>query len=69
MLCDRLVCGVNDSHIQRSLLSEPVLTLKTAMKALGMESAAQNAITLQGGGKASAASSGEVLLSSQELYM
>ena len=62
MLCDRLVCGVNDSHIQCRLLSEPVLTLETAMKiVLGMGSIAQNAITLQGGGEASAAFSGEVL--------
>ena len=53
--------GVNDSDIQHLLLSKLVLTLETAMKiVLGMESAAQNAITLQGGGEASAASSGEV---------
>ena len=62
ILCDRLVGGVNDSHIQRHLLSEPVLTLETAMKiALGMESAAQNTIMLQVVCEASAASSGEVL--------
>ena len=62
MLHDGLVCGVNDSHIQHCLLSEPVLTLEPAKKiALVMESAAQNAITLQGGSEASAASSGEVL--------
>ena len=62
MLRDRLVCGVNDSHIQCRLPLEPILILDTAMKiALGVESAAQNAITLQGSGEASAASSGEVL--------
>ena len=62
MSCDPLVRGVNDSHIQRCLLSEPVLTLETAMKiVLGIESAAQIAITLQGSGEASAAFSGEVL--------
>ena len=50
------------THIQCRLLSEPVLTLETAMKiALGMESVAQNVITLQGGGEASAAFSGEMV--------
>ena len=62
MLCDRLACGVNDPHIQCRLVSELDLTLQTAMQiVLGMDSATQNAITLQGGGEASAASSGEVL--------
>ena len=62
MLHVQLVCGVNDSHIQCRLLLEPVLTLQTAMQlALGMKSAAQNMITHQGGGEASAATSGEVL--------
>ena len=28
MLCDSLVCGINDSHIQRHLLAEPDLTYK-----------------------------------------
>ena len=61
MLCDRLVCGVNDSHIQCCLLSEPVIILQIAMqKALGMESEVQNARNLQGRGKASAATLGEV---------
>ena len=47
VLRDQLVCGVNDSHIQCHLLSEPVLTLEMEIKiALGMESAARNAITL-----------------------
>ena len=56
-LRDRLVCGVNDSHSQLRLLSTPVLTLETTMKmVLGMESAAKNALTLQGGGEASAGS-------------
>ena len=56
------MCGVNDSHIQHCLLSEPVLTLETAMKiAPGMKSASQNVIILEGGGGASAPSLGEVL--------
>ena len=47
MLHDRLVCGVNESRIQRRLPSEPDLTLQTLMQiVLGMESAAQNARTL-----------------------
>ena len=62
MLRIQFVCRVSDSHIQRCLLSEPKLTLKTAMQiTLGMESAAQNARTLQGGGESSAATSGKVL--------
>ena len=62
MLCDRLVCGVSDSHIQRRPLLEPDLTWQTAMQiVLGMESTAQNVRILQGGGEASKAISGEVL--------
>ena len=30
MLCDRLVCGINDSRIQRRLLAEPELNYKKA---------------------------------------
>jgi len=30
MLCDRLVCGVNDLQIQKRLLAEPDLTFKKA---------------------------------------
>ena len=53
MLQSKLVCGVNDSHIQRHLISEPVLTLENAMQiVLALESAAQNTLTLQGGGEA-----------------
>ena len=53
------MCGVNDLHIQRRLLSECDLTLKTAMQiVLGMETAAQNVKTLQGGREALAATSG-----------
>ena len=62
MLRDQLVRDVNDSHIQRRLLSEPDLTLKTAMQiALGMETAAKNAKALQGDGETSTAISGGVL--------
>ena len=62
MLHHRLVCAVEDSHIQCCLLSEPNLTLQTAMQiVLGMEPAAQNARTFQGGGEASPAISGKVL--------
>ena len=58
------VCGVNDSHILRRLLSEPDLTVKTSMQiALGMETAAQNAKTFWGGDETSAATLGEVLKS------
>ena len=43
MLRDRIVCGINDSIIQRRLLSEKELSFKTALElAQGMESAAKN---------------------------
>ena len=43
MLRDRIVCGINDSIIQRLLLAEKGLSFKTALElAQGMESAAKN---------------------------
>ena len=43
MLRDRLVCGVNDDHIQRRLLQEKDLQLDRAMEiALSLEVAAKN---------------------------
>ena len=43
MLRDRIVCGINDSIIQRRLLAEKGLSFKTALElAQGMESAAKN---------------------------
>ena len=48
MLRDRLVCGVNDSRIQRRLLSEPSLTFKKTLElARAFESAEKNARDLQ----------------------
>ena len=32
MLCDRLVCGIKYSKVQRRLLAEPDLTFKKAFK-------------------------------------
>ena len=62
MLHDRFMSGVHDLHIKLCLLLELDLTLKTAMQiVLGVETAAQNAKTLQGGGEASTATLGEVL--------
>ena len=50
MLRDRVVCGINDSAIQRRLLAEVPLTLDKALKLRqGMETAAQNVKELQGG--------------------
>ena len=50
MLRDRLVCGIGDQAIQRKLLAEDGLTLKSAVAiALAMETAARNAATLHGG--------------------
>ena len=44
MLRDRLVCGIENSHIQRRLLAEPNLTLHKAVEiSLAMESADRNA--------------------------
>ena len=48
MLRDRLVCGINDGHIQRRLLAEPELTYKKAFDiAQAVESAERNAKDLQ----------------------
>ena len=53
MLRDRLVCGVNDSRIQRRLLSEADLDFDKALKAaLAMEMADRDAEDLQGDKKA-----------------
>ena len=49
MLRDRLVCGIADSRIQRSLLAEPQLTFTKAFQlAQTMEAADRNARKLQG---------------------
>ena len=49
MLRDRLVCGVNDTCLQRRLLAESSLTFETALKlATAWESAEKNAKDLQG---------------------
>lgn len=49
MLRDRMVCGINDSAIQRRLLAEVPLSFDKALKlAQGMETAAQNVKELQG---------------------
>ena len=49
MLCDRMVCSINDASIQRRLLSEQDLTFEKAhMLALEMEMAARNVQALQG---------------------
>ena len=62
MLRNQLVCGINDSHIQHRLLSEQDLTLEMAMQiALGREPVTQKAKTLQGGGEASASTTGDIL--------
>ena len=48
MLRDRLVCGINDSAIQRRLLAEDKLSFTKAMEiSQGMEAATKNAQTLQ----------------------
>jgi len=48
MLRDRLVCSVQDEHIQRGLLPEKGLDCKKAMEiAHGMEVAAKNATDIQ----------------------
>ena len=49
MLRDRQVCGVNDSQIQRRLLSERNLSFAKAIElAQGLETASKNVQTLQG---------------------
>ena len=48
MLCDRLVCGINDSRIQRRLLAEPDLDYKKAYElTLALEAADKSAQDLQ----------------------
>ena len=48
MIRDRLVCGVNDSRIQRSLLQEPRLTYEKALEmAQSIEAAAKDVQKLQ----------------------
>ena len=48
MLCDCILCGVNDSRIQRRLLAEPDLTYKKAYElALALEAADKSAQDLQ----------------------
>ena len=47
VLCDRLICGIQDSRIQRRLLAEPDLTFGKAFKlAQALESADRDAKTL-----------------------
>ena len=47
MICNRIVCGINDERTQRRLLSESTLHFKKAMEiAQGMEVAARNIIDL-----------------------
>ena len=48
MLHDRIVCGINNQHIQQCLLAESDLTLAKAMELLlAMESADKDADTLK----------------------
>ena len=48
MLCDRLVCGIDNGPMQCRLLAEPALNLDKAVEiALAMESAERNARDLQ----------------------
>ena len=48
MLHDRLVCGIENNHIQRRLLAEPGLTLEKAVEiSIAMEAADRNAKDLQ----------------------
>ena len=47
ILCDRIVCRVSDSRIQRKLLTEPKLTFANAVELLqSMKSAAKNSETI-----------------------
>ena len=47
VLCDRLACGIQDSHIQRRLLAEPNLTFGKAFElAQALKSADRDAKTL-----------------------
>jgi len=48
MLCDRLVCGIENNRIQRRLLAEPGLTLDKAIEiSIAMEAVDHNARDLQ----------------------
>ena len=48
MLCDRIVCGINDSAIQKRLLAEPKLTYQKALElARGLETATRNVKELE----------------------
>ena len=48
ILCDRMVCGINDASIEHRLISEQDLTFKKAHTlALGMEMAGRNVQALQ----------------------
>ena len=48
MLCDRVVCGIDNGPMQRRLLAEPALSLDKAVEtALAMESAERNARDLK----------------------
>ena len=48
MLRDQMVCGINDDHIQKRLLSEPSLTLQRVMElAESLETAAKHAWELR----------------------
>ena len=50
MLCNQVVCGINDTVIQRRQLAEVPFSLNKAMKlAQGMKTVAQNVKELQGG--------------------
>ena len=48
MLCDRLVCSIGDSHIEKKLLAEAKLTYDKAVDiALSMEAADKDAQDIQ----------------------
>ena len=49
MICDRLVCGINNSSLEKRLLAEPDLDYKRAMKfVLNAETALQSIQELRG---------------------
>ena len=49
MICDRLMCGINDENTQRLLLAEKELTYNIALEiARSQEVAAQNVLTFHG---------------------
>ena len=55
MLCNRIVCGINDVRMQRRLLAEPGLTLaKTLELALALETADKDTLFLKGANRTSA---------------